>query len=120
MIPGIRERCWREMFKANGWHVLEAKYGKRLQAAFELPNGELLRECIDDLSNEAYQRLLRLAPERLREWLPRMSRYPKEMSALLNGWDASEMQELFRNLGGHDFAELREAFARADSRPGRP
>ena len=118
VIPGIRVHCWREMFKANDWHVVEAKYGKQLQAAFQLPQGELLRECIDDLSNEAYQRLLRLSPERLREWLPRMSRYPKEMSALLGQWSDPELQELFRNLGGHDFAELRDAFAKADCRPG--
>ncbi len=118
VIPGIRVHCWLEMFKANDWHVVEAKYGKQLQAAFQLPQGELLRECIDDLSNEAYQRLLRLSPERLREWLPRMSRYPKEMSTLLAQWRDPELQELFRNLGGHDFAELRDAFAKADCRPG--
>jgi len=118
VIPGIRVHCWREMFKANDWHVVEAKYGKQLQAAFQLPNGELLRECIDDLSNEAYQRLLRLPPERLREWLPRLSRYPKEMSALLSAWSDPDLQQLFRNLGGHDFAELRDVFAKADSRPG--
>jgi len=118
VIPGIRVHCWREMFKANDWHVVEAKYGKQLQAAFELPQGELLRECIDDLTNEAYQRLLRLPPERLREWLPRMSHYPKEMSKLLDQWSNPELQELFRNLGGHDFAELRDAFAKADCRPG--
>jgi len=118
VIPGIREHCWREMFKANDWHVVEAKYGKQLQAAFQRPQGELLRECIDDLSNEAYQRLLRLSPRRLREWLPRLSRYPKEMSALLGQWGDLELQELFRNLGGHDFAELRDAFAKADARPG--
>jgi len=29
-----------------------------------------------------------------------------------------ELQELFRNLGGHDFAELRDAFAKADAHPG--
>lgn len=118
VIPGIRVSCWREMFKANDWHVIEAKYGKQLQAAFQLPRGELLHECIDDLSNEAYQRLLRLSPERLREWLPRMSRYPKEMSALLSHWNDAELLEMFRNLGGHDFAELRDAFAKADARPG--
>jgi len=118
VIPGIRVHCWREMFKANDWHVVEAKYGKQLQAAFQLPNGELLRECIDDLTNEAYQRLLRLSPERLREWLPRLSRYPKEMSALLGAWSDPDLQVLFRNLGGHDFAELRDAFAKADGRPG--
>jgi pyruvate dehydrogenase E1 component len=118
VIPGVRVRCWREMFKANDWHVIEAKYGKQLQAAFQQPHGELLHECIDDLSNEAYQRLLRLPPERLREWLPCMSRYPKEMSALLDRWKDLELQEIFRNLGGHDFAELRDAFAKADARPG--
>ena len=118
VIPGIRVRCWREMFKANDWRVIEAKYGKQLQAAFQLPHGELLHECIDDLTNEAYQRLLRLSPERLREWLPRMSRYPREMSALLGRWNDPELLELFRNLGGHDFAELRDAFVKAESRPG--
>ncbi len=118
VIPGIREHSWREMFKANDWHVVEAKYGKQLQAAFQLPQGELLRECIDDLSNEAYQRLLRLPPKRLREWLPRMSRYPREMAALLDHWNDPDLQELFRNLGGHDFAELRDAFTRANLRPG--
>ena len=118
VIPGIREHAWREMFKANDWHVVEAKYGKQLQSAFQLPQGELLRECIDDLTNQAYQRLLRLPPERLREWLPRLSRYPKEMSALIGRWSDPELQDLFRNLGGHDFAELRDAFARADRRPG--
>jgi pyruvate dehydrogenase E1 component len=24
VIPGVRVRCWREMFKANDWHVIEA------------------------------------------------------------------------------------------------
>jgi pyruvate dehydrogenase E1 component len=118
VIPGIRVGCWREMFKANDWHVIEAKYGKRLQAAFALPRGELLHECIDDLTNEAYQKLLRLPPERLREWLPRMSRYSKEMSALLGQWNDAELHELFLNLGGHDFAELRDAFTKADARSG--
>jgi pyruvate dehydrogenase E1 component len=113
VIPGIRVHCWEEMFKANDWHVIEAKYGRRLQSAFQLPKGELLHECIDDLSNEAYQRLLRLPAERLREWLPRMSRYPREMAALIGQWNDTELHELFGNLGGHDFHELRNAFDKA-------
>ena len=64
VIPGIRVRCWREMFAANGWDVIDVKYGRLLQAAFDQPNGELLRICIDELSNDAYQRLLRLPPAR--------------------------------------------------------
>ena len=43
IIPGIRVRCWREMFAANGWSIVDAKYGRKLEAAFQEPNGELLR-----------------------------------------------------------------------------
>ena len=47
IIPGIRVKAWRSMFRGNGWKVVDAKYGKRLQAAFRQPNGELLRTAID-------------------------------------------------------------------------
>ncbi|PKB62098.1 MAG: hypothetical protein BZY79_00205, partial [SAR202 cluster bacterium Casp-Chloro-G4] len=118
IIPGIRVRCWREMFAANGWNVIDAKYGKRLQAAFAEPNGELLRMSIDEMSNDVYQRLLRVSPESLREWLPSTSRYAKDLARFISRWDDQELQDLFRNLGGHDFAMLREAFAAADANPG--
>ena len=98
------------MFAANGWRVVDAKYGKRLQAAFEEPNGDLLRTSIDEMSNDLYQRLLRIEPAVLRDWLPRTSKYPNDMMRLLDLWDDAELQDLFRNLGGHDFAVLREGF----------
>ncbi len=118
VIPGIRVRAWREMFDANGWKVIDAKYGKRLQAKFSEPNGELLRLAIDEMSNEVYQRLLRVPPNQLREWLPRTSRYPRDMARLIGRWDDEELQASFRNLGGHDFAMLREAFAQTDLEAG--
>ena len=114
IIPGIRVRSWREMFAANGWRVVDAKYGKRLQAAFAEPNGELLRNAIDEMSNEMYQRLLRISPEGLREWLPQTSRHPNDLRRLIGRWGDEELQALFRNLGGHDFAMLREALSQAD------
>ena len=114
VIPGIRVRAWREMFYANGWNVIDAKYGKKLQAKFNEPNGELLRLAIDEMPNEVYQRLLRVPPQRLREWLPRTSRYPRDMARLVARWDDDDLQESFRNLGGHDFAELRDAFSQVD------
>ena len=114
VIPGIRVGAWRQMFAAQGWRVIDAKYGKRLQAAFAEPNGELLHEAIDDMPNEVYQRLLRVDPATLREWLPQTSRLPKDMSKFIGQWDDRELQGLFRNLGGHDFAMLREAFTQAD------
>ena len=114
IIPGIRVGSWREMFAANGWNFLDVKYGRRLQSAFAEPNGELLRMCIDEMSNEAYQRLLRVDPSTLREWLPRSSRYPRDLARFISRWDDDEFHSLFSNLGGHDFSMLRDAFARAD------
>ena len=114
VIPGIRVRAWREMFYANGWNVIDAKYGKRLQAKFSEPNGELLRIAIDEMSNEVYQRLLRVSPAQLRDWLPRTSRYPRDMTRLIGRWSDEDLQESFRNLGGHDFAELRTALSQVD------
>ncbi len=114
VIPGIRVRAWREMFYANGWNVIDAKYGKKLQAKFSEPNGELLRIAIDEMSNEVYQRLLRVPPAQLRDWLPRSSRYPRDMARLIGRWSDDDLQEAFRNLGGHDFAELRAAFSQVD------
>ena len=118
VIPGIRVGAWANMFAANGWTVVNAKYGNRLEAAFTMPRGDLLREAIDEMSNELYQRLLRVSPGELRDWLPRASRHPSELSEFIAMWDDEELLELVRNLGGHDFAKLREAFAEADAADG--
>ncbi len=114
IIPGIRVQSWRRMFAANGWNIVDAKYGKHLQSAFAMPNGELLKMCIDEMSNEAYQRLLRVEPSTLREWLPRSSRYPRDLARFISNWDDEEFHSIFSNLGGHDFSVLREAFTRSD------
>ena len=118
VIPGIRVGAWGNMFAANGWTVINAKYGNRLEAAFAMPKGELLREAIDEMSNELYQRLLRVPPNELREWLPRTSRHPEDLAGFLSDWDDGDLQQLVRNLGGHDFATLREAFAAAAAADG--
>lgn len=113
IIPGIRVQAWREMFQANGWTVIDAKYGKKLQAAYEEPNGELLRIAIDEMPNEVYQRLLRVSQSTVREWLPRTSQYPKDLERFIGQWGDEELQQLIRNLGGHDFAMLRESLSKA-------
>ena len=118
VIPGIRVQAWRQMFEANGWRVIDAKYGKRLQAAYAEPNGEILRAAIDDMPNEVYQRLLRVPQATVREWLPRTSRHPEELARFISRWSDEELQSLIRNLGGHDFAMLREALSQAELEEG--
>lgn len=114
-IPGIRVQLWRQMFAASGWQVIDAKYGTHLEAAFQQPHGELLRVCVDEMSNEVYQRLLRLPLGTLRQLLPQYSRHPQDLKKFIEQWDDRQLLALFGDLGGHDFATLRRAFARADS-----
>ena len=108
VVPGIRIRQLEAMFAANGWKVVEAKYGRRLQKAFAEPNGEGLRLAIDQMSNEQYQLLLRSSGERIADVLGDATPdVPDE-----------ELRDLIGDLGGHDFAVLREALVAADGAHG--
>ena len=118
VIPGIRVGVWRQMFAASGWRVVDAKFGKKLENAFAQPNGELLREAIDGMPNELYQRLLRVSPQAVREWLPSACSYPQDLERFIGQWDDEQLMDLMMNLGGHDFDSLRDAFQEADTGEG--
>ena len=112
IIPFIRVKTWRQMFKANGWNVIDAKYGKKLEDVFNLPNGELMKNAIDDMPNELYQRLLRKS-EALREWLPKSVKDSSSMEKLISDFDEEQLYDIFSNLGGHDFYCLDKTFKQA-------
>src|ERR671932_2893130 len=69
VIPGIKVQEMEALFSGIGWQVLEAKYGRRLQAVFDRPGGMALRRRIDDMPNEQYQDLVRLSGSDARERL---------------------------------------------------
>jgi pyruvate dehydrogenase E1 component len=131
MIAGLGEVCWivdlnrqsldrvvpqlavgrlRDMFAAAGWQVLTAKYGQLLRGLFTRPGGAALRERLDDMSNPEYQRLLRCPPTELRG---RLGADPA-VRTLLDDLDDATLSAALRNLGGHDFATLRDVFGRID------
>ncbi|MCB0181990.1 MAG: pyruvate dehydrogenase, partial [Anaerolineae bacterium] len=66
VVPGIRSGQLKRLFEESDWQVLEAKYGRKLQALFRRPGGLALRRRIDEMSNEEYQALIRLPGDRLR------------------------------------------------------
>jgi pyruvate dehydrogenase E1 component len=115
VVPGIRTPKLAAMFRAHDWQVLEAKYGHLLQDAFARPGGELLRRTIDEMSNAAYQRMLRAPAAELRDRLCAGRRDAAELARLLSNWSDEELARLVRNLGGHDLLTLRETFAIADA-----
>lgn len=114
VIPGIRAGQLQEMFRANNWHVLEAKYGRRLQAAFARPGGDVLRRAIDDMSNQQYQALIRQPGAEIRQRLGRLGE-GAALLAFLRDYDDEALPALVGDLGGHDLGVLLEKFAEAEA-----
>ncbi len=116
VVPGIRAGQLQALFAASGWQVLEAKYGRHLQAAFARPGGEGLRRRIDDMSNEEYQALIRLPGEVLRgRLIDGAGEGCDGLAAAIAATADEDLPALIADLGGHDIQELLAAFATADA-----
>ncbi len=118
VVPGVRIAQWEEQFSAAGWHVAEAKYGRRLQAAFALPGGAGLRDWIDAMPNEHYQSLFGLAPAAVRERF--LDGAPPDVQQFCAGIADDDLAPLVTDLAGHDFGALLEKFAACDAEKDRP
>jgi pyruvate dehydrogenase E1 component len=122
VIPGIKVQEMEALFRGIGWQVLEAKYGRRLQATFDRPGGAALRRCIDDMPNEAYQELVRLPGDAARERVladaPGSDR--DALASCLEDVPDDALPALLGDLGGHDLGELLNAFQQADASTGQP
>lgn len=121
VVPGIRAARLKALFNAAGWYVIEAKFGRRLQAAFAAPGGDALRRRIDDMSNEEYQALIRLDGETLRKRLVDGTlNGRKELSDVLNTISDEDLPGVIADLGGHDIAELLRCLEAVDAVTDRP
>lgn len=111
VVPALGTPRLQGMFAAAGWQVITVKYGDLLESLFREPGGPALRGRIDAMPNPEYQRLLRCTPEQLRERLPAGD---PEIEGLLGSLDDPTLLRAIRNLGGHDFTALNQAFAEID------
>ena len=117
VIPGIKAERLKGLFAAAGWHVLEAKYGTRLEALMSAPGGDALRRRIDEMPNEEYQALVRTVdPASLRGRLagPPGGADHDAILAAVAGIPDGDLQETIANLGGHDLLTLLDLFRQAD------
>ncbi|MCX5536814.1 pyruvate dehydrogenase [Streptomyces sp. NBC_00006] len=118
VIPGIAADKLQGMFAAAGWQVLTLKYGSLLRELFARPGGDALRTRIDAMGNPEYQRLLRCTASELRERLPGSGSTAGPIAELIASVDDASLLSALRNLGGHDFGSLLDAFkAIDDTRP---
>ncbi|HVL23513.1 MAG TPA: 1-deoxy-D-xylulose-5-phosphate synthase N-terminal domain-containing protein [Thermomicrobiales bacterium] len=117
VIPGIKAARLKRLFAGAGWTVLEAKYGTSLEAAMAGPRGAALRERIDEMSNEEYQALIRVADgAELRRRLADVADRQKHSDILAAVKDVADdkLQTLVANLGGHDLPKLIQVLNAAD------
>ncbi|MDI3341496.1 MAG: 1-deoxy-D-xylulose-5-phosphate synthase N-terminal domain-containing protein, partial [Sphaerobacter sp.] len=121
IVPGVRAARLKALFNAAGWHVVEAKYGRRLQAIFARPNGHLLRRRIDDMSNAEYQALIRLDGAELRRRLIDGTAVDRQaLAELIAPIDDADLPAVIADLGGHDFTELLRCLHEVDQVRDRP
>jgi pyruvate dehydrogenase E1 component len=120
VVPDIAAGRIRLMFEAAGWHTITVKYGRLLEGLFERPGGEALRGRIDQMTNEEYQRLLRLDAAALRERLPGQGRPRRDVERVIADLDDAGLLAAVRDLAGHDLASLLDAYRQADAVTDRP
>ena len=120
IVPNIATPRIEAMFAAAGWNTITLKYGRRLRAMFEQPGGEALRARIDAMPNPEYQRLLRCSGVEVRDRLVGEGSGSREVARLLHDVDDVEVAALVRDLGGHDLADLIQAYDEADRVHDRP
>jgi pyruvate dehydrogenase E1 component len=119
VVPGMRIAQWEQQFRAAGWHVAEAKYGRRLQAAFAQPGGESLRAWIDQMPNEHYQSLFGLPEGSVKARF--LDGAPDDVRQFCAGLASDgELAGLVTDLAGHDISALLDAFDACDAESGRP
>ena len=118
VIPGVRIDQWRQQFQAAGWHVVEAKYGRRLRAAFERPGGGALRDWIDAMPNPHYQSMFEVSDDELRKRF--LDGAGDEVAALIDDVPDAHLRPLVTDLGGHDLATVLDALAQTDQVDDRP
>jgi len=121
IIPGVRAARLKALFDAAGWHVIEAKYGRRLQAVYDAPGGAALRRRIDEMSNAEYQSLIRLdAPTLRRRLVDGALTERHELAEVLAPISDDDLPGVISDLGGHDFVELLRCLRAVDAERDRP
>ncbi|MGE0140841.1 MAG: 1-deoxy-D-xylulose-5-phosphate synthase N-terminal domain-containing protein [Ilumatobacteraceae bacterium] len=118
VIPDIAANRLRQFFHVAGWHVVEVKYGRRLQTAFSEPDGDALRAHIDSMPNEAYQHLFTLRGGDVR--VAFLTGADSAVERAVRDLDDDQLAALVTDLGGHDLQMLIDSYRACDAETERP
>ena len=118
VIPDIQATRVERSFANAGWHVVEAKYGSKLESAFAEPGGDALRHHIDMMSNEEYQSLFGLSGAELRAGFLRSA--DRSVERFLSDTADVDLADLVFDLGGHDLGLLMDRYRECDEAGDQP
>ncbi|WP_084195126.1 transketolase-like TK C-terminal-containing protein [Streptosporangium amethystogenes] len=113
VVPDVQIHRLRAMFEAAGWQVITLKWGRAITALFERPGGDELRQRLERMPNEEYQRLLRVDAA---EVGPRLieEHSGAALRALVASLPDAELARAIRDLGGHDLDLLLDTYREVD------
>ncbi len=109
VVPDIQIKRLQGMFAAAGWEVLTLKWGRTISELFARDGGAELRERLEAMPNEEYQRMLRVEPVQVADRILTDGAGDR-LRALLAGIPDTELAAAVRDLGGHDLGLLVDTF----------
>lgn len=114
VVPDIQIRRLQGMFEAAGWEVLTLKWGRRITALFDLPGGDELRQRLEGMPNEEYQRMLRADSTEIPDRLV-TDHASDTLRDLVASVPVGELALAIRDLGGHDLGLLIDTYQAVDT-----
>ncbi len=114
VVPDIQIQRLQGMFAAAGWQVVTLKWGRLISELFARAGGAELRERLEQMSNEEYQRMLRVDLGQVADRIL-AGGGSDELRALLASMPADDLAAAVRDLGGHDLGLLVDTFHGVDT-----
>lgn len=114
VVPDIQIQRLQGMFAAAGWEVRTLKWGRAISEIFARDGGDELRERLEAMPNEEYQRMLRVEPAQVAGRIL-TDQAGDRLRALLAGIPDTELATAVRDLGGHDLGLLVDTFRDVDT-----
>ena len=117
VVPDVQIHRLMGMFDAAGWQVITLKWGRAITELFRRPGGAELQQRLEEMSNEEYQRLLRVDSSDIAARIVG-EHGSTELNALLASLPSADLARALRDLGGHDIGLLVDTYRDLD--PTRP
>jgi pyruvate dehydrogenase E1 component len=115
VVPDIQIERLQGMFGSAGWEVITLKWGRRIGELFAASGGDELRNRLEQMPNEEYQRMLRADTSDVARRLLGDTSSPG-LRELVGNLTADDLAGAVRDLGGHDLGLLIDTFGAADTR----